>query len=154
MNNQEYSTVLAEVYIVINKFDREMYLKIPEYLIKFIDDNRDKNYHFEYDSSKKIKDQSLKEETMHLVSGIYLNYCVDESDKKRLLAICDENEKKRQNEFNEKYSYENLFKNKEKNISKENVIDEQNYVGMIEYKKQNFFVSILKKFLDLLKKNK
>ena len=33
-------------------------------------------------------------------------------------------------------------------------VNEQNYVGMIEYKKQNFFVSILKKFLDLLKKNK
>ena len=121
MDTKEYSIVLSEAYIIINRFDKELYLKLPKNLINFIKDNRNTEFEFKYDSNKKLIEQDIKEETKSLISGIYLNYCVNETEKQKLLAICEENERKYQDKLREKYNPDNIFK--KDNLSQHTIQD-------------------------------
>lgn len=152
MNTKEYAIVLSEAYTILNRLDKELYSKLPKDLIKFIKDNRDAESNFKYEPRKKLMEQNIKEETKSLISGIYLNYCVNETERQKLLAICEENEKKHLNEIKEQYNPDNLFKSKK--VNKNFVLNEQDYVEMVKYKKEKWYHRILKKIKKILLKNK
>lgn len=81
-----------------------------------------------------------------------LNYwCVDENEKKELLKMYSENDKKIEAEMRERYNPDNLFKKKEKVEQNDEAKEESTEI--IEYKEQNIFKKILNRIMKFFKKN-
>ena len=92
---------LKEVYVVLNNIDEEIKNKIPKEMLELIEDNMDKNYDFKLDENVRLSEQKFMDETLGLISVLYSKY------------ICDEEEKKKWNEY-DKFVY-----NKNEELKKE-----------------------------------
>lgn len=148
--DKETKEAYQEVYIILNSIKLECRSKIPKNLMKFIDENRQKEYLKEIDISKDLKDQNLKEKTISILAIIYYYYLTkDEKEKKELYETFCINDQKIEKEIKEKYDIEKLFdKRKEKN----NVnIENTNEVALTKYKKENIFKSIINKLKKIFK---
>lgn len=147
--------VANQTYIIINNFEKTFIEKIPQRVIsvlKELSKKSDKN--FEIQEGKSLMEQEINEETKDLLSYIYFNCVATEDQKKELLKIWNENEKKYNQFLKEKYSYEKLF-NKESDSNINNNNDEKNNEekSLVEYK-QGFFEKIKDFILNLFKKQK
>lgn len=130
----------SEVYSFINTLGIEYIEKIPNKIYNTIRDNRDKEYNPIYKKEQTIKEGILSYEALCLLSALNLQYWCNGNEEKSLLKQkYIENTKKEQ----EKYGYDNLFKNKSKIA--ENISKEQENTAMIEYK-ESIFAKIKKWF--------
>lgn len=117
--------------------------KIPIGLREFFKENKDANYRKELNINIPFKEQDLKKETLALIAMLYLYYiCEDEKEKKELMKIYDDNEKKRQKELQEKYNPENIFHKTDLLESKEEVNQ------LLVLKKETVF----KRIVDFIKR--
>ena len=137
ITKQEFS----EVYDII--FNMELYNKIPKSFIELIDNNRDTSYKVNIDYSKSINEQELKKGTRVLLSLIYRDYLCNEEERQTLIKKDKEELKKAEEELRERYSPDNLFKNKSEN-KKENM-------QMVQIEKVSFWTKIINKILIKLK---
>ena len=80
-NKKSYS----EVYSFINLLPFDEYYKIPKEVVDYINWHRDYRYHFVYDPTKTLRDQSFSEEAITMILKIYLEYFAEEDEKKKLL---------------------------------------------------------------------
>ena len=70
-------------------------------------------------------------------------------EKKELIKLYAENDRKREEELREKYNPDNIFKNKQtESISN----TEESNTSLIEYKETNFFKKIISKIMSLFKR--
>ena len=123
----------SEVYSFINTLGNEYIEKIPNKIYYIIRDNRDKEYNPIYKKEQTLKEGVLSHEALCLHSALNLQYWSNDNEEKNLLKQkYIENTKKEQ----EKYSYDNLFKNKSKIV--ENISNEQEHKEVIEYKESIF----------------
>ncbi len=123
----------SEVYSFLNTLGIEYIEKIPNKIYNTIRDNRDKEYNPIYKKEQTLTEKTLSYEALCLLSALNLQYWCDDSEEKGLLKqMYIDNTKKEQ----EKYSYDNLFKNKSKIV--ENISNEQEHTEMIEYKESIF----------------
>lgn len=133
----------SEIDTFISLLTEEEQNEIPKKLREFFKTEKDKEYVKDINIDIPIKDQNLKEETLALIAMLNLQYwCKDEEEKKRLMKIYSDNEKKYQEELREKYNPDNIFKKKEE-ICTENV---ENKFQVVEYK-ESFFRRIKNKIL-------
>ena len=122
--------------------------KVPESIRKYFKKEKSKNYNKIIDVNKPIKDQNLKDETLAIIAMLNLKYwCDDEEEKKRLMTIYSENEKKYQNELKEKYDIEKIFK--ERNNKKSENYQEKN---VPEIKKESLWDKLKNMILKMFKK--
>ena len=82
MENIENS--FSEVFDILNNMEKELYNKIPKKFIKFIDDNRNREYIPNIDYSKSIAEQNILHDTEIILSIIYRKYLCDENQKIQL----------------------------------------------------------------------
>lgn len=139
ITKQEFS----EVYDII--FNMELYNKIPKSFIELIDNNRDTSYKVNIDYSKSINEQELKKGTRVLLSLIYRDYLCSEEERQTLIKKDKEELKKAEEELRERYSPDNLFKNKSEN-KKENM-------QMVQIEKVSFWTKIINKIKIFFKKH-
>ena len=124
----------SEVYSFINTLGIEYKEKIPHKVYDTIRDNRDKEYNPIYKKEQTIQEGILSYEALCLLSALNLQYwCNDNEEKNILKQKYIENTKKEQ----EKYSYDNLFKNKQPKVI-ESTSNEPKHTEMIEYKESIF----------------
>ena len=108
----------AEVDNFIECLDLYHKNKVPDDIREYFKKEKNKNYNKMIDINQPIKNQNLMDETLAIIAMLNLKYwCDDEEEKKRLMTIYSENEKKYQNELKEKYDIEIIFK--ERNSKKE-----------------------------------
>lgn len=125
-------------------FDNKMIEKIPSYIItKLCEEAADSKLDFYINPNKSFKEQEISEKSKDLISLIYYEYIAEEKEKKEILKQWDLNEEKYQQIQKEKYSYDNLFKNKETT----------NCVQLIEVKKDTIFQKIKKLIKKILNKD-
>lgn len=142
----------SEVYYFINALGEDYINKIPKNIYITIRDNRDFNYNVTFNKNQKIENSTLSREALALISALNLQYwCTNEDEKKELKKVYVNNSKIEQ----EKYSYNNLFK--DRNISN-NVIenkDTKQNVQIIEYKRSVFnrIINKIKEFFYKFKKS-
>lgn len=138
----------AEVDNFIECLDSYDKNKIPESIRKYFKKEKSKNYNKIIDINQPIKDQNLKDETLAIIAMLNLKYwCDDEEEKKRLMTIYSENEKKYQNELKKKYDIERVFK--ERNSKKDlNFQDEK----VLDIKREGFFFRLKNRILNFFKK--
>ena len=114
----------AEILEILKNMDKIYVDRIPKKLIKFFEENKSNVYDFKYNSELKLNQQNLNENTLALLAMLNLNYwCESEEHKEELIARYNENEQKYQEELQEKYNPDNIFKkhNQEKGVE-ENIV--------------------------------
>jgi len=137
------SDISKETLTFLAFFEIEMIQKIPTYIItKLCEEAADSKLDFYIESNKSFKEQKISEKSKDLIALIYYDYIAEEDEKKEILKQWNLNEKNYRQAQEEKYSYDNLFKNKEKT----------DCVQLIEIKKDTIFQKIrklLKKILNI-----
>jgi len=149
INTAKIPTAYSEVYSFINALGNNYINKIPTKLYNTIKDNRDKDYNPIFNSSQKLDSTMITQEALSLIAAINLQYwCDNDAEKQELKQIYIGNTKLEE----EKYSYENLFKNREKTQPLNNNIDNTSQpvsenLSLTEYKE-----SIFKKIINKIKR--
>ena len=100
---------LVEVDEVLNYLSSENIEKIPEGIRNLIKENKDKEYTWKYDETKKLKDQNLSEDTIILLAYLNNEYLLNEAQKDLMEQIYEFNEKKEEKNKKEKYNPNNMF---------------------------------------------
>lgn len=141
---------LVEVNTILNLLSEEYYNKIPQDIIQAIQDNMDKNYTWDYDETKELKDQDLSRDTIAMLSYINMEYLLNEKQKDYMENLHKVNEQKqREIEYSNEngYDYSDLFKRNNKTQQTESdVTEEKQETALIEYKE-----SIFKRFINNIK---
>lgn len=122
--DKKYAKAYTEVIEILKHIPKEEYDKIPETEIRFYENNCDKNYKYEYDENKTIKEQPISREANAVIISIYMNYFANEKQKGIINEILKQNSINAENEKKKKYDINNIF-SKENNINSNN-IDNQN----------------------------
>ena len=81
---EDISKRLVEVEYILKKLDDEYIKKIPQEIWDYIEENKDKNYIFNYDKNKTLVEQNLSIDTISILKYINMEYLVDEKDKKEM----------------------------------------------------------------------
>ena len=88
MDVKSLKEACAECELLIEFFDEESKKKIPATFIEYLKKHKSQNYVPNFDLTKELEDQKLKEETYGLLAVVYLNYLSEtEEQKKELLKF-------------------------------------------------------------------
>ena len=141
---------MREVNEILKYVPLEQKNKISKKFLNLLSENEDKTYNFEINPDNEIKDGDLLYETELLLQVIYRNYWCSEEEKKEIDELLIENEKKYIEEINEKYSYDNLFKNNKKEIVK----TEETPNLPVVYEEKNIFTKIINFIKNIFKRER
>lgn len=142
---KEYNKKLVEVDEILKHLSQENYNKIPEEIKVAIAENRDKEYKWTYDDTKKLKEQDVSDDTIAILSYINMEYLLDEEQKKFVESLHEQNEKKTINNTNYNVDIFNNKSNKTTNVCQELVVEKN---------KQNFLEKLNNFIRKLFGKNK
>ena len=133
----------SELFEIINLLDESEKNKIPTKIYENIKSQKSKEYINQYNTLDDINENNIEEKTAILLTSLYLDYIANDEEKKEVEDVLKENEK----QLSEKYSTENMFKNrnKEENTQKINTM-------VTIKKKETVFTKILNKIKSLFKK--
>lgn len=147
MNNQ-YTEALAEVDTILKVMPKDITEKIPLSFYNFISNNKSNTFQTHAIDDIFIQEDKLRNETKDILSLIYTAYLCDEA-KRNELKKQDYMELQQYNEeLNNKYSIENLFKKWKDNLDnniKENV--EETSIIILEDKK--WYIKLFNKIKKL-----
>lgn len=140
IKNTKFSRIaLAQVYEILSEYEDEIE-NVPENVIKFLDDNRDKKYVFDY--SDDLENFKLEKDAENLLIYFYTKYLASEEEKNVLENMAKIQYEQKQKEKQEQYKID-IF-----NPEKEDVAEEIQEITLpVEYKE-----SIIKKILKFIKK--
>ena len=145
MKVMELKKCLVELDEVLKQLPKEYIEKIPEDILKGIEEKKDKEYVWKYDKNKELKKQNLDRDTIILLSYLNMEYLLNSKQRDFMQNIHMQNEQKLEFKKKEKYNSDNLFKNNKP----ETIIQAQsntNEVAIIQYKE-----SFLKKIINKIK---
>lgn len=146
----DYNKRLVELDEVLNYLSDEDLEKIPEEIRNLIKENKDKDYVWQYDETKPLKEQGLNRDTIAFLSYLNMEYLLNEEQKKLMEQIHKYNEEKAEAEKQNKYSTQDLFKDKKE--IKSQITENTKNTQMIVVK-ENFFTRIINKIKSLFIKN-
>ena len=142
----------AEVDVILS-YMKDIYVeKIPLKMRDLFKNEKLQGYEPNINPKIPLDEQNLQGKTYAILAMLNLNYwCKDENEKKELIAIYAENDKKRESELKEKYNPDNLFRKKElqKEKLKKGRLEEN--TSLVEYKENNFFKRIIKKIISFFR---
>ena len=146
------SKAYAEVLLILSYMEQKYIDMIPKKLLELFNEEKDKNYQPNINPNISLAEQNLQRKTLALLAMLNLNYwCKDENEKKELLKMYSENDKKIEAEMRERYNPDNLFKKRE-NVERNDEVKEE-CTDIIEYKEQNIFKKILNRIIKFFKRN-
>lgn len=132
---------LDEVLRFLSAEDRN---KIPEDIRNSIKQLKDKNYIWNYDSSKELKEQKLNRKTIAMLAYLNTEYLLNDEQKELMKKIHQNNEEKLEKNKQEKYNSNNIFKNHN--------VDKVKEVSLIEVKEEKWYRKLFNFFRKVLKK--
>jgi len=139
----DYNKRLVEVDEILNYLSEDDLLKIPQDVRKAIKENKDKEYIWNYDETKPLKEQEVSRDTIAILSYLNMEYLLNEEKKDFMKQLHNANEKKLEDSGLEKYGVENLFKEAE--IEQEDLKEakKSQELSLVE-NKESFFTKIIK----------
>ena len=146
------SKAYTEVLLILSYMEQKYIDMIPKKLLELFNEEKDKNYQPNINPNISLAEQNLQRKTLALLAMLNLNYwCEDENEKKELLKMYSENDKKIEAEMRERYNPDNLFKKKEKVEQNDDIKQEK--TELIEYKEKNIFRKILDRIKTFFRKS-
>ena len=139
-----YRDAFSEIYYILKQMSKENVNKISKSFITFIEKNRNLNYNPNLPPDILSNTEMLKNETRIVLSIIYRNYICSEKERKQL-------EMQDKKYLDEKYSYDNIFKNKKVNV--DNIVQDIEILDVQKMGKIKRIIWIIKeKIISLIKK--
>jgi len=142
-NNEQTIKALTEVGCLLKYFPSSYIDKLPNKLLKLINEKTDKKYIINVDPSKKINEQKICKETTTMLAILTYNYWSSEEQKQTIRSNLYANQKNL-----DEYAIENIFKTNSY-IEKANSKKEE--VQLVE-NKENFIIRFIKAIKNKFKK--
>lgn len=142
----KYEKCLVQVYEILNHLSEEEILKIPEKVIKSIEEKKDKDYIWTYDETKELINQEIDRRTIAILSYINLEYLLSEEEREIILDMHDTNMEK----LFPKVGTVNF--NKTIKYEEERKIEENNVKALVNSNKEKWYEKIFKKIKQLFNK--
>lgn len=143
----ETELAYAEVDAILELLEDEYVNRIPAQVREFFKKEKNKEYILNIRSDIGLDEQKIKAETISLLTLLQINYlCDSEEERKEILKELQENDRQKEEELREKYNPDNIFKNRNNKLEKEE------NVAMVEYKEPSFIRRILDRIKILFKR--
>ena len=147
MNNRR--NAYTEVYTILQELNEEEYNKIPLEIIETLKANMNKEYNYELDEEKELKEQPMLPQTKAILLNIFRDYLSTSEQKEKIIKM--QNEERQKNELKKKKKYDvNVFENKTKEKLKQTNNQENE---LVKYK-ENIFTKIINKIKSCLIKER
>lgn len=147
IENTKFSRIaLAQVYEIIIEYEDGIE-NVPENVIKFLDDNRDKEYVFDY--SDDLENFKLEKDAENLLIYIYAKYLAPEEERQVIENMAKAQRIKKEADKQKEYNKEIFEQNKDIEENIENTVQE-NFLP-VEYK-ESLIKKILKFFKNIFKR--
>lgn len=125
----------TEVYKVLENMPQEYVNKIPNKIINLLETSKLENYEIDIDKQNPIDRTKLSKQALTILAMLnYQYWCPNSKIKNDLYKNYLSNEEKQNQELQEKYNPDNLFKNKK--IDKIEFKEETQ--ALVEYKETSF----------------
>ncbi len=144
--NNTYGQAYSEVLEILKHLPEEEQKKIPKEKIKFYEDNRDKNYNFNYNITKTLDEQHVLRETKAIIITLFRDFFATTTQKEKINKILLYNEQKYQEELSKKYNYNDIFSKNKKEEEKIILPETSNENNLVPCKE-----SIIKKIINKIK---
>ena len=146
MENDLYKAY-AEVDEILALMESKYIEKIPKKMREMFKNERPLDYRPEIKVDIPLDEQKLQRKTFAILAMLNLNYwCGDEEEKRKLIQVYTENDKIREEELRKKYNPDNIFKNKQIQVQKEE------NTALIEIREENFIKRIIRKIMKFFKR--
>lgn len=129
----------SQVNYIINNISEDKKNKIPEQMLKLIEEKRDKDYDLKNVDIDRLE---LLEDAKNVLSVIYTDYIATEKERNIIKLKERSLYRKKEIEKIEKYQNKDIFKRKDINIDKSIKI----------YKKEQWYEIIIKKMKSMMKR--
>ena len=90
----DFSKRFVEVDEILKHLSEADYNKIPTNVINYIKSNKDKTYTWKYDTSKKLKDQNVSDDTIAILSYLNIEYLLNPKQQEFMRKLHYLNDKK------------------------------------------------------------
>lgn len=90
----DFSKRFVEVDEILKYLLEADYNKIPTNVINYIKNNKDKTYTWKYDTSKKLKDQNVSDDTIAILSYLNMEYLLNPEQHEFMRKLHYLNDKK------------------------------------------------------------
>ena len=140
-----YEEAFTEVDEVLKLMPIDLLSKIPAHFRQTISENKAKNYNVII--QEPLEEQKLKKETIVILGLIYRDFLASPEEREQLQLQDDKELKRIEQEMQEQYDMENIFKKRKKSKREKNLEDNESSTDLTLYKEPSF----LKKFFDLIK---
>lgn len=135
---EEYRYSIAEVLDILKHTKEEEIEKIPLEIIQKLNANKDENYVSHIDFTKELKESNISEQAINILGYIYREYLCNEEEKQKYDKILLENYLKIENEKQENYNNQEIFK-KQPNKTENTLIVKHNIFTRIINKMKIYF---------------
>lgn len=150
--NNDYAKAYTEVLEIIKYFPKEEYDRIPKEKIEFFEKNKNENYVFSIDPTIDLLNQKISPIANSIIVALYQEYFATEIQKTKINEILKYNEQKLEEEKRKKYNPDDIFKNKDIKVVKEELMKENTNSSLVEYK-ESFFTKFKYFIYRLLHRN-
>ena len=138
---EDYSNTYAEVLEILDNLVEEDYKKIPKEYINYMKECSNKDYDFKYDKTKPFKEQDISTNAKLVLFFFFEEFATNEVQKEKIkrykMKIISDYEREKV----QKYSTEDLFKNRANNKQEEATNDTEKEKSLIA-KKDNILHKI------------
>ena len=148
MVKTNYANAYKEVLVILDNLIKEDYDKIPKEYIEFLKSNCNNEYEFYYNTSKPFEEQKLLDDTKYILFGLFEKFGATELQKEKIKSFKDNYYSRSEQEKNERYNPNDVFKKEDKNTKIE-ACEENINSSLITYKipfytrLKNFILKIL-----------
>ena len=135
---------LVEVEYILKKLDDEYIKKIPQEIWDYIEENKDKDYIFDYDENKTLVEQNLSIDTISILTYINMEYLLGEEQKKEMIEFLRKDEMIAEQEKAKLYNPDDIFKNRKESKQQE--------ASLVEVKIEKWYEKVFAFFKNMFKK--
>lgn len=141
---EELNKRLVEVEYILKNLEEQYIKKIPQEFWDYLEENKDKNYVFNYDENKTLIEQNLSIDTISILTYVNMEYLLGEEQKKEMIEFLKKDETIAEQEKAKFYNSDDLFKNIKAN--------KQEKVSLVEVKIDKWYEKIFSFFRNMFKK--
>lgn len=149
---KEINEVAVEINSIFDNMSIELLNTIPLKIRKFFKNNASNKYIFEYDKTKSLKEQKIKDKTRGIIALLYRDYICNDVERKEFNEIYTAFVNKEEEEKRALFNSNNLFNKKDIKILKNNYNNKENNSLETINENQNFIRKIFNRILKFLKK--
>lgn len=148
MINIEYANAYSEVLEILKYISKEDYEKIPISKIQLFETNQNKDYIFNYNPNKTLKEQNVSKKAKAIIAILFRDYWATNEQKNKIIKKQTYDRQLLEEQKKGLYDIENIFK--KKSLESEIEIKEK-ATEMVVYR-ENIFKKIFNKLINFIRR--